>query len=64
VLAKWIALKADERALIAQANMHLPGRQIRVAKARRDLARLVSWERERAAIQARAPSRADSVPAL
>ena len=64
VLAKWIALSADERSLIAQANMHLPGRQIRVAKARRDLARLAGWEREQGAIRARAPRRAGSVAAL
>jgi len=49
VLAKWIALSADERSLIEQANMHLAGRQIRVAKARRDLVRLACWEREHAA---------------
>ncbi len=49
VLAKWMALKADERSLIEQANMHLPGRQIRVAKASRDLLRLACWEREQAA---------------
>ena len=28
VLAKWMALKGDERRLITEANMHLPGRQI------------------------------------
>ena len=28
VLAKWMALTADERRLIGEANMHLPGRQI------------------------------------
>lgn len=50
VLAKWIALTADERSLINQANMHLAGRQIRAAKARRDLLRLACWEREHAAI--------------
>jgi hypothetical protein len=44
VLAKWIALTADERALIDQANMHLPGRQIALAEVRRDLARLAHWE--------------------
>jgi hypothetical protein len=64
VLAKWMALTADERALIEQANMHLAGRQIRVAKARRDLARLACWERERAESRRRAPRRAGSVPAL
>lgn len=64
VLAKWIRLTADERGLIEQANMHLPGRQIRVAKARRDLARLAAWERERKATPRRAPRRVGSVPAL
>jgi hypothetical protein len=64
VLAKWVALTADERGLIEQANMHLPGRQIRVAKARRDLARLASWERERSTVAPRAVRRAGSVPAL
>ena len=28
VLAKWMALKGDERRLIAEANLHLPGRQV------------------------------------
>ena len=28
VLAKWMALKGDERRLITAANMHLPGRQV------------------------------------
>jgi hypothetical protein len=46
VLAKWMALKADERRLIEQANMHLPGRQIDPEQVRRDLARLMRWERE------------------
>ncbi len=49
VLAKWMALKADERRLIEQANMHLPGRQIDPEQVRRDLARLMRWERESAA---------------
>jgi hypothetical protein len=47
VLAKWMALTADERGLIADANMHLPGRQIDPEQVRRDLARLSAWERER-----------------
>ncbi len=64
VLAKWIALTADERGLIEQANMHLPGRQIRLAKARRDLARLASWERESAVARTRVSRRVGSVPAL
>src|SRR5947209_9553893 len=47
VLAKWMALTADERRLIADANMHLPGRQIDPARIRRDLWRLREWERLR-----------------
>ncbi len=76
VLAKWMALTADEGSLIAQANMHLPGRQVSVARVRGDIARLSCWERERAAGDRRSepaervasrdrPSlRAGSVPAL
>jgi hypothetical protein len=48
VLAKWMALTADERRLVAEANMHLPGRQIDPVRVRRDLIRLARWERERA----------------
>ncbi len=48
VLAKWMALTADERRLIADANMHLPGRQVDPQRVRRDLARLAGWEREHA----------------
>ena len=47
VLAKWMALTADERRLVAEANMHLPGRQIDPGTVRRDLLRLARWERER-----------------
>jgi hypothetical protein len=48
VLAKWMALTGDERRLLADANMHLPGRQVDPAQARRDLRRLRAWEaRER-----------------
>jgi len=47
VLAKWMALTADERRLIADANMHLPGRQVDPESVRRDLLRLARWERER-----------------
>jgi hypothetical protein len=52
VLAKWMALTADERGLIADANMHLPGRQIDPDTVRRDLLRLGRWERERSVQQA------------
>jgi hypothetical protein len=47
VLAKWMALTADERRLVADANMHLPGRQVDPGRVRRDLLRLARWERER-----------------
>lgn len=46
VLAKWMALRADERRLIADANMHLPGRQVDPERVGRDLRRLARWERE------------------
>jgi hypothetical protein len=48
VLAKWMALTADERRLVADANMHLPGRQVDPDQVRDDLARLGRWEHERA----------------
>jgi len=47
VLAKWMALKGDERRLINSANMHLPGRQVDQKTIQRDLWRLGRWERER-----------------
>ena len=47
VLAKWMALTGDERRLLVDANMHLPGRQIDPERVQRDLARLAQWERER-----------------
>ena len=47
VLAKWMALTGDERRLIRNANMHLPGRQIDPGRIRRDLWRLAEWERQR-----------------
>ena len=47
VLAKWMALTGDERRLISDANMHLPGRQVDPGRVRRDLWRLAEWERLR-----------------
>ena len=47
VLAKWMALKGDERRLITAANMHLPGRQVDPKQIQRDIWRLGRWERER-----------------
>jgi hypothetical protein len=65
VLAKWMALSADERRLIADANMHLPGRQVDPEQVRADLARLARWERERASDRRAAGVERglDSVPA-
>ena len=65
VLAKWMALKGDERRLIAEANMHLPGRQIDPQQIQRDIWRLGRWERERLerARRARATRRAPTAPA-
>jgi len=48
VLAKWMALHGDERGLIADANMHLPGRQVDPRHVRRDLRRAAAWEAQRA----------------
>jgi hypothetical protein len=60
VLAKWMALTGDERRLIHEANMHLPGRQIDPKQVKRDLWRLGQWERERLGRRQRS---AGSVPA-
>jgi hypothetical protein len=54
VLAKWMALRGDERRIISQANLHLPGRQIDPRQIQRDLWRLGRWERERLARATRA----------
>ncbi len=48
VLAKWMALTGDERRLIGEANMHLPGRQVDPERVRKDLQRLSRWEQQRA----------------
>lgn len=47
VLAKWMALTGDERFIVGQANVHLPGRQVDPKQVRRDLWRLSQWEQER-----------------
>ncbi|MEK6277167.1 MAG: hypothetical protein AABM29_04045 [Actinomycetota bacterium] len=47
VLAKWMALHGDERRLIGDANMHMPGRQVDPTQVRRDLLRLGEWEGRR-----------------
>jgi hypothetical protein len=55
VLAKWMALQGDERRLISEANLHLPGRQIDPRQVQRDIWRLGRWERERLERRAGAP---------
>jgi hypothetical protein len=52
VLAKWMALQGDERRLIADANMHFPGRQVDPDQVRRDLRRLREWQGRRRAAPA------------
>ena len=54
VLAKWMAINGDERRIIAEANLHLPGRQVDPRQIQRDLWRLGRWERERLARALRA----------
>ena len=60
VLAKWMGLQGDERRLIAEANLHLPGRQVDPRQAQRDLWRLGQWERARLARAQRHDSAAQS----
>jgi hypothetical protein len=47
VLAKWIALSADEQGLIERANMHVAGRQVDADAVLGDIERLKRWERSR-----------------
>src|SRR3712207_8465286 len=63
VLAKWMALTGDERRLIANANLHLPGRQVDPRQVRRDLWRLSEWERERMTAEGRRPPAGGTVTA-
>jgi hypothetical protein len=44
VLAKWMALRADEHELIGTANVHPLGRQLDPAMVRRDLKALKQWQ--------------------
>jgi hypothetical protein len=62
VLAKWMALKGDERRLITEANMHLPGRQIDPKMLQRDIWRLSRWERERLERTRSNPGRTTKAP--
>jgi hypothetical protein len=45
VLAKWMALRADEHELIGTANVHPIGRQLDPAMVRRDLTAVREWRR-------------------
>jgi hypothetical protein len=45
VLAKWMAIRADEHELLGAANVHPPGRQLDPAMVRRDLAAIDAWRR-------------------
>jgi hypothetical protein len=45
VLAKWMALRADEYELIGTANVHPLGRQLDPAMVRRDLKAVRTWQR-------------------
>ena len=63
VLAKWMALQGDERRIILEANLHLPGRQIDPRQIQRDLWRLGRWERERIARALRADTEQLAEPA-
>jgi hypothetical protein len=47
VLAKWMALTADEHRLIESANLHLAGRQHNPDAVRADIAALARWDRGR-----------------
>lgn len=49
VLAKWLALSADERGLISTANMDRPGRQLDPGQVRNNLRTLKLWRSRRLA---------------
>jgi hypothetical protein len=59
VLAKWMALTADERRLMASANLHLAGRQHDPDAVRADIAALSRWDRSRGQL---APARGSHAP--
>ncbi len=62
VLAKWMALTGDERRLIGEANLHLPGRQVDPAQIARDIWRLSRWERARTRELAAEPGVSSQTP--
>jgi hypothetical protein len=47
LLAKWMALRADERGLISTANMDRPGRQMDPGQLRKDLRTFELWRSQR-----------------
>jgi hypothetical protein len=47
VLAKWLALRMDERGTLAAANVHPLGRQLDPPMVRRDLSALLAWKRSK-----------------
>jgi hypothetical protein len=47
VLAKWLALRMDERGTLGAANVHPLGRQLDPAMVRRDLSALLAWKRSK-----------------
>jgi hypothetical protein len=67
VLAKWMLLTGDERALLEVANVHLPGRQIDPQRLQADLLALERFDRLRAGARApakrQAPARTGTLPA-
>lgn len=63
VLARWMALTADERRLLGAANLHVAGRQVDPKRAIRDLWRLEEWERRRMRRAGVSPASADTLPA-
>jgi len=53
VLAKWLALRMDERRTLAAANIHPLGRQLDPAMVRRDLAALRAWRAQHREVDGR-----------
>jgi hypothetical protein len=51
VLAKWLALCADEGRVLADANVDPPGRQLDPAMVRRDLRTLALWGAQRSRVE-------------
>ena len=52
VLAKWLALRMDEKHTLGTANVHPLGRQLDPAMVRRDLAGLRAWRHDHEEVHA------------